>query len=338
MTAHGSAATGRSLWRAEDPETFDATVLTAAEQLRVQPLAVEKDYWVCEALRAIQAAYPDAVIFKGGTSLEKIRLVQRFSEDLDLLITGEFGGAGATKSALRRMCEAARAAVDGTLTDEKSGGTLGTMHRRAYLHPPLVQQSSSSGAIADPHRVLLELGQSGGKHPSSSREITSLLTRQLQASGFPVADFADLTPFTVQVLHPGRTLLEKLLRINNFASAEDARRDVHGWPRIGRQFYDVWALLGSPEVLDFLADVGQVAAVLNDCYQVSTLFVPDEPLPAGGFAESSAFDASGSLAGRLREEHDAAMRDLYYGTSPAPTFDEVLTRVREHAELLNIVM
>ena len=41
----------------------------------------------------------------------------------------------------------------------------------------------------------------------------------------------------MSVLHPGRTLIEKLLRMNNFSQASDSERDAKGWPRIGRQFY-----------------------------------------------------------------------------------------------------
>jgi predicted nucleotidyltransferase component of viral defense system len=88
------------LWRGVEPSTFEATVLAAAEQLGVQPLAVEKDYWVCEALRAIAGARPGEVVFKGGTSLEKLRIIQRFSEDLDLLVVGDYKSNRAAERAL----------------------------------------------------------------------------------------------------------------------------------------------------------------------------------------------------------------------------------------------
>lgn len=55
-------------WRDAEPTQYAAAVLTAAEQLDVLPLAVEKDYWVCEALRAITVTHPGQVVFKGGTS------------------------------------------------------------------------------------------------------------------------------------------------------------------------------------------------------------------------------------------------------------------------------
>jgi len=45
-------------WRDTEAEQFAAAILTAADQLGVLPLAVEKDYWVCQALRAITRRTP----------------------------------------------------------------------------------------------------------------------------------------------------------------------------------------------------------------------------------------------------------------------------------------
>jgi hypothetical protein len=104
---------------------------------------------------------------------------------------------------------------------------------------------SSFDGLADPGSIFLELGQSGGAHPADPASVQSLLSRALQ-SATDVAKFDDLRPFTVSVLHPGRTLIEKLLCMNNFSQASGSERDAKGWPRIGRQFYDVWALLGPP--------------------------------------------------------------------------------------------
>lgn len=78
------------MWRDAEPDQFAAAVLAVAEQLDVLPLAVEKDYWACEALRTITLAHQGEVVFKGGTSLEKLRIIRRFSEDLDLLVVGTY--------------------------------------------------------------------------------------------------------------------------------------------------------------------------------------------------------------------------------------------------------
>ena len=106
--------------------------------------------------------------------------------------------------------------------------------------------------------------------------------------------------------------------------------------RIGRQFHDIWALLGTPEVLDFLTDKPLVSEVLASCYEISEAFTPDPPIPRDGFAASPAFDPTGSLETRLRAEHDAAIHDLYYGTDAPPTFESVLERVQANRSLLDI--
>lgn len=320
-------------WRASDPDEFAEVVVTAAQQLDVRPLAVEKDYWACEALRAITVAHPGEVVFKGGTSLEKLRIIRRFSEDLDLLVVGEYGSNRAAERALKATVEAAATATGGEASGGRSGGKPGSFHRSAYLAPPL-SHSGEPGAIADVGAILVELGQSGGPNPHRDRQVTSLLARQLGNAGFDTSAWGDLAAFDVAVLHPGRTLIEKLLRVNNFASDPAAQERVHGWPRIGRQFYDLWALLGNDEVLEFLHDKATVIKVLASCYEISQAFTPDLPVPDGGFAASPAFDSGGPLAVRLREEHDAAMDGLYYGTDTPPTFDEVLERIHANSALL----
>jgi hypothetical protein len=322
-------------WRDAEPDQFAAAILSAAEQLGVLPLAIEKDYWVCGALRAITMAHPGEVIFKGGTSLEKLRIVKRFSEDLDLLVSGNYISNRAAERALKSMINAAATSSGGTATPLRSGGKPGSYHRSAYLERPMTH-SGQPGAMADASAILLELGQSGGPNPNAVRPITSMLSRQLIAAGFDIGAWRDLSIFEVPVLHPGRTLIEKLLRVNNFTSKPGAQDSVHGWPRIGRQFYDIWALLGTGEVLEFLADRPLVAHVLASCFEVSEAFEPDLPVPRGGFAASVAFEPSGALATRLRREHQTAMRALYYGTEVPPKFDEVLRRIDANRHQLDI--
>ena len=237
---------------------------------------------------------------------------------------------------MKGMCSAAEAALPGCQQEKRnSGGKPGSMHRSVYLSVPMALAGQDGGAIADPGGILVELGQSGGNQPTERRPVTSLLSRQLADAGIQVAQFTDLAPFDVLMLHPGRTLIEKLLRVNNFA-LDETRRSIHGWPRIGRQLYDIWALLGDSQVCDFLADHGQASEVLADCIRISEDFMPDLAPPVGGFGACRAFDPDWEHSARLREEHDTAMLDLYYGLTPAPTYDDVIARVHDKAELLDL--
>lgn len=193
------------------------------------------------------------MVFKGGTSLEKLRIIRRFSEDLDLLVIGQYPSKNAEQRALRTLLTTAADATGAEPTGVTAGGNSSSFHRSGYLSPPL-EHRGESGAIADPAAILVELGQSGGPNPHAPHPVTSLLARELADSGFDTSAWDDLASFDVPILHPGRTLLEKLLRVNNFAAEPDAAASPHGWPRIGRQLYDISALLRDPSVRELLAD------------------------------------------------------------------------------------
>lgn len=64
----------------------------AATRRDVQPIVIEKDFWVCWTLKQIFNCEQIAphITFKGGTSLSKsYNLIERFSEDIDLTINRE---------------------------------------------------------------------------------------------------------------------------------------------------------------------------------------------------------------------------------------------------------
>ena len=62
----------------------------------IQEKALEKDLWVTIVLKAIfQTPYAEHLLFKGGTSLSKAwKIIERFSEDIDLSIDRAFHGFG----------------------------------------------------------------------------------------------------------------------------------------------------------------------------------------------------------------------------------------------------
>jgi len=63
-----------------------------AAEKGMTPFSVEKDWWVSRTLNIIfQMSIANHLVFKGGTSLSKAwKLINRFSEDIDLAIDKEF--------------------------------------------------------------------------------------------------------------------------------------------------------------------------------------------------------------------------------------------------------
>jgi predicted nucleotidyltransferase component of viral defense system len=67
----------------------------AAAQLGMSAQIVEKDFWVCWILRRLFLLdeFRDHLTFKGGTTLSKVyRVIERFSEDVDVAIERGFLG------------------------------------------------------------------------------------------------------------------------------------------------------------------------------------------------------------------------------------------------------
>ena len=69
-----------------DRETFEQVILKVSEETGIDAGIIEKDYFVTLFLKRIVEVQPN-IIFKGGTSLSKCyKLINRFSEDIDLNI------------------------------------------------------------------------------------------------------------------------------------------------------------------------------------------------------------------------------------------------------------
>ena len=76
--------------KTEKVAIFEAITST----MGMTPFAVEKDWWVSRTLEIIfQMDIAKHLVFKGGTSLSKAwKLINRFSEDIDLAIDKEYFG------------------------------------------------------------------------------------------------------------------------------------------------------------------------------------------------------------------------------------------------------
>ncbi|WP_290792786.1 nucleotidyl transferase AbiEii/AbiGii toxin family protein [Flavihumibacter sp. UBA7668] len=80
----------------EEKELFREAVQAASQQLNIPEIYIEKDYWVTVALfKIFSSPAGKFAIFKGGTALSKChRLIERFSEDIDIVVVKKEGEAG----------------------------------------------------------------------------------------------------------------------------------------------------------------------------------------------------------------------------------------------------
>jgi|SRR5690554_2010440 predicted nucleotidyltransferase component of viral defense system len=81
-------------WLAIADETKRNAYIQVAEKSGMSAFTVEKDWWVVQTLSVIFGMeVGQHLVFKGGTSLSKAwKLIERFSEDIDLAIDRDFFG------------------------------------------------------------------------------------------------------------------------------------------------------------------------------------------------------------------------------------------------------
>jgi hypothetical protein len=109
------------------------------ETMGLQAVSVEKDFWVCWTLRELFSlpGIGKHLTFKGGTSLSKAwKLIERFSEDIDIIVDKEalgFGGDAAPDRAPSNKQRKARleALMDACAITRSSGA--GGLAANAFL-------------------------------------------------------------------------------------------------------------------------------------------------------------------------------------------------------------
>ena len=307
----------------DKPKDFQQAILAASAKLKISTWVIEKDYWITQLLREIRGAHYGRFIMKGGTSLSKgYDLIQRFSEDVDLLLIPQGRDGDATR------VEDIMAAIEATARNTTGRDTRreraeeGVAMITIVPYPGVLEKYD---ADAGPE-VRIDHGVPGGPLPNEARNVRALVEAAFEGDQGP-NEFDDLAPFVVSMLHPARTLVEKLCIVSTIG-----RRIEGGNPlvrsREARHFYDIWCLLDEERspALEYLRSIDKVAEIFDDCAQITERFYGSTPeRPSDGFAASSIFNDSAIDA--VRKSYDKMCAKLVYPGAHRPSIDDVVERV-----------
>jgi predicted nucleotidyltransferase component of viral defense system len=131
-------------------ELFEAAIKETADSLNIKDYFIEKNYWISLVLKRLsESKYVDSVVFKGGTSLSKgHKLINRFSEDVDVAVILTLGTSGYKIKTLIRTVEK-EIAVD--LTEKEVDGVTskGSRFRKAVYEFPVTLAQKQKSAVAE---------------------------------------------------------------------------------------------------------------------------------------------------------------------------------------------
>jgi hypothetical protein len=320
----------------------------AAAQLNLTPQILEKDFWVCWTLNEL-FALPDVgahLTFKGGTSLSKVfKVIERFSEDIDVTISREHLGFGGpndpenapTKTQRRARLEQLKAAcaafVGGSLASK-----LREMFDRSLLAPGSFALKSDptdpdnqtllfeypsgweSTAGAYIHTaVKLEFGARSDTWPNQPGTVTPYVAEQFPA-------FFATPSCNVQALAVERTFWEKacLLHEENFRPAGKPIK-----PRMSRHYYDLYRLINAGIADRAAADLSLLERVIEH----RSIFFAYTWVDYSALNRRSLQMIPSPERSSEWEADYLKMTEMFF--TPAPSFSEVLNTCRTFQQGFN---
>lgn len=222
-----------------------------SEKTGLPSSAVEKDWWVTLSLNIIfTLSYSKHIVFKGGTSLSKAwNLIERFSEDIDLVIDRQYLGfeGELTKTQVKKLRKASCSFVGSDFYKDINEALiklsvadyeLVIQETKDTDTDPLVielryKSLTETSEYLRP-RVLIEVGARSLMEPVEDRSIISMVSEK-----FSELTFAE-TELTIPVVSPKRTFLEKILLLH-----EEFQKDTKfiRVERMSRHLYDLEKLM-----------------------------------------------------------------------------------------------
>jgi hypothetical protein len=306
-----------------DHKEFASLINILANEKNIEPGLIEKDYWIMHVLYGLKKQAFQFEL-KGGTSLSKgYKLINRFSEDIDIHIKpdAKFEINENPKNTNKNNAAKRKAFYDSLATEIKIPGITSivrdpafdeeTTYRSGGIRLNYQNKVDKVGAMKE--GILLEAGFDDVT-PNKTITISSWAYDRAIESKVEIIDNRALDSICY---HPGYTLVEKLQTIATKFRNEQGK-GVKG-VNFMRQYYDVYCLLGSPEVIEFIGSEEYLAH-------------KQKRFPTVDFEISISKNEAFLLSSpEIRADFTARYKTtaaLYY--QGQPPFDELIERIAKH--------
>ena len=297
----------------ENKEVFSDAIRAASEHLGIRDDFVEKDYWVTLILKRLsQSEFRNEVVFKGGTSLSKVhRLINRFSEDVDLAIIKAEGQTDTQQRVLIRKVEKeltsglTEIGIPGLTSKQKN-------FRKTAFNYDRVTRNDASG-LHD--RLILEINSFANPVPYELHPVNCMIAQFLTETENigPISEF-NLQTFDLFVLDPRITLIEKILSLIRLSFYDDGVERIRAKVR---HFYDIYFLINTPGFHDPEKISRFKADFIKMFEEEKTRFFDPENWHNSNYTESPLFRNFIEIWDQIRNSYENDFRLLVYGEFPS---------------------
>jgi predicted nucleotidyltransferase component of viral defense system len=189
------------------------------------------------------------IVFKGGTSLSKCyNVIQRFSEDIDIVVVKNDGDSGnALKERLKDVTNVIDKSILDVVPDDPNTNKKGSVRKIIYSFPK-VGVNGTYGEVRE--NIALEVSHMGNTEPNHVKQIRTLIADYIKTTPATelIAQFG-LEDFEVRALAIERTLCEKIISLVRFSYTENPFEDLSNKVR---HTYDLTLLMKLDTIKDFV--------------------------------------------------------------------------------------
>ncbi len=296
----------------ENITLFRQAVQFTADQMKIAAIYVEKDYWVTYALFTIfNNDIGKDTVFKGGTALSKCyNIIERFSEDLDLVVLrreGELNNQLTNKiKKIGKVVSEVLPEVEIAELTHKMGMNRKTAHTYAKTF------KGNYGQVRDV--IVVEATWFGYFEPYTTKTICSFVgTMMLNNAQQDMAEANGLLPFELQVLEPTRTICEKIMSLVRFSYSDDSIADLK---KKVRHSYDLHQLLKQDNFLKFFQSSAFDEMLLKVANDDVTSFKNNNQWIAHHPNEALVFKDLENVWNELKVIYNEEFKNLVYGVFP----------------------
>ncbi len=305
---------------------FRQAVQFTADQMKIPAIYIEKDYWVTYALHTIfHNAVGSDTVFKGGTALSKCyRMIDRFSEDIDLVVLRR---EGEVDNRLKTKIKTISRVVGEVLPEVEVEGITHKMGmNRKTAHTYNKEFTGNYGQVRDV--IVLESTWLGYYEPYTSRMLNSFVGEMmLNNRQADIAEANGLMPFEVRVLEPIRTICEKIMSLVRFSYDTEP---VEVLKKKIRHTYDLHQLLQQKEFSDFFNSSVFDEMLLKVAADDVASFRNNNQWLANHPKEALMFKDLDNVWKELKSIYNGDFKNLVYGDLPKDeAVLETLKRIKE---------
>ncbi len=232
----------------KDKGLFLELIQSSAQNAQLPEIYIEKDYWISNALRNLaHSELSKAVVFKGGTSLSKAhKLVERFSEDIDLVLI-DINQSDAKRKRLLKAVEKVTAHGLDEVEDQERVSKGSKFRKTVWEYPQITEDQNFGQASSE---LLIEVNAFVEPSPHAVMTLQSIVGEELlNVDRKDLVEKFRLESFDLNVLAVERTLVEKILFLAKHGYSENPIEMISTGIR---HLYDVHRILLQQKYREFI--------------------------------------------------------------------------------------